>query len=361
MTTTLPQITRQIDDEFTETWYEIRAEAVDNILDAYVVSAALRDAGSFKTQVGSNLITRTVKYGKKSASGFGKGSVLPADEADLETMAIWEWKYFTTPITRSLIDDQQNSGPTKIKDYITKRITAAREAMIEGIEDFLMRDAMHLDNDSSSTMEDAKEPFGIFDFVPDLAATNYRTSSYEYGGIQRDNPWWQHRDFSDDVTINLVTQPNSFDVFAGPAALTVYDDMKKAYRRISNNQKAPNLVIMQGDLYELYENFVDSKDQLIKDATTHLADLGYEVLRFKGKPVIWTDALDTVAGASITTYQALMLDMDAIEVIYDPNLWFDMSEWRVPERQHERVSYISSSMQVISAELRRHGRLKWTA
>ena len=35
--TTLPSLTRTIDDAFLTTWFEIREEAIDNILDATVI------------------------------------------------------------------------------------------------------------------------------------------------------------------------------------------------------------------------------------------------------------------------------------------------------------------------------------
>lgn len=366
---TLPSMTETIDDEFVTTWYDIRAEAIDNILDATVVSAALRDAGCFKTQVGERLITRTIRYGKKTAEGFGKGSVLPSDEEPLETMAWWPWAYFTVPVTRSLIDDQQNAGAGKIKDYVSMRLEAAREGLTEGIEDILMAKDMHFDMYSSTTRSSdsqKKLPYSLFDYIPDLSVVNFWATSqtYAYGNIRREedsgNTWWQHKDFTDDVTVDLSARPNLLDVKDGPVAITLYDDMTNAYNAATKGLESPNLIITTQELFENYDSFASSKDILIKDATTKLADLGYEVFRFKGKPLIWTAGMENV-GASTITKQLIMLNTNHFEIIYDPNLWFDMSDWRVPERQHERVAYISCAMQCIGTQPRRNARILWSA
>ena len=358
MATTLPELTEAIDDEFLSTWYEIRTEAVDNILDANVVSAALREAGCFKAQVGERIITRTVRYGKKTAVGLGRGDVLPADETPLETMAWWPWKYFVVEVTRSLIDDQQNNGPQKIKDYATGRLSAARDALVEKTEDIIMADDIHPDiaGSAGTTLTDAKLPFSLHDIAPYLASTNFQTSGYNYGNIRRDNAWWQHIDF----TAAVSSGTNRKGVKAGPSAITMYDDLVNIHNTIGANKEPPNLYILTQTMYEIFESFVNAKDQLIKEADTRLADLGYDVLRFKGKRLIWTAALATVAG-SAATLQALVLNTDYIDLVYDPNLWFDMSEWRTPARQMDRVAYLTSSLQIVCSQLRRQGRVLWSA
>ena len=89
MATTLPSLTETLDTIFTNTWYEIRAEAIDNILNANVIWAALRQAGSFRPQVGGRFITRTVLYGETPVEAVIKGDLLPEGETELETLARW--------------------------------------------------------------------------------------------------------------------------------------------------------------------------------------------------------------------------------------------------------------------------------
>ena len=89
---TLPQWTKYLDDAFVNTWYEIQSQGIDNILEANVFTAALKNYGCFKTQVGSNIVTRRVEYGKKTTQRFVKGTTLTQSETALDTLAEWDWR-----------------------------------------------------------------------------------------------------------------------------------------------------------------------------------------------------------------------------------------------------------------------------
>ena len=338
-----------LNTQFTETWYEIQAEAADNILDATPITALLKMKGSFKTQRGSDTITRTIRYGEKETFAFKRGSVLPVTENELTTQARWPWAYWGVPITRTFIDDQQNSGPTQIKDYLERRMQAAREALIQKLESIFMVQTIHAGGD---------EPLSIFDAVPDNETTDFFTSGKTFGGITRDNTWWQHIDFTDDVTVDLDTAPNKHDIKAGPAALTMFTDMVNAYNWIGAQREYPDIILTSQSLFELYEDFAVAKDQLIKDDTTRLADLGYDVLRFKGNPITWSSFMeaDTVGKKSL-----IFLNSSWFDVVYDPGTWFEMSSWERPERQLEQVAYIVSAMQNICHQLRTNGRIRWSS
>ena len=51
MPTTLPTLTETFDNAFTHTWYEIRPEAIDNILEATVFTMALKEYGRCPAEV----------------------------------------------------------------------------------------------------------------------------------------------------------------------------------------------------------------------------------------------------------------------------------------------------------------------
>ena len=125
--------------------------------------------------------------------------------------------------------------------------------------------------------------------------------------------------------------------------------MRTLYNSLHNNQSPPNLIITDQNIFETYEDFSADTIQIIKDESTFLADLGFEVLRFKGKPMVWTPG--------ITADQILMLNTDFVEVVYDPGLWFDMTDWKPIPLGMERIAHIMSALNVISGQLRRHGRI----
>jgi hypothetical protein len=326
-----------------ETWYEIREEAIDNILDATIMWLALREYGSLTPQAGGEIITRTIKYGTKNKQNISKGKTLQRSVAKRETMAWHDWKYIAIDVNRTLLDDQKNHGPSKIKDYVTKRIMGAHEDIIQDCEsDLFSWQASDADGDQIN---------GIWDLIPidvdtvtGLPAGNgtstigqTRTTG-SFGNQSRTNTWWQSKQLA-----------------GSNPELNLRNNMTTLYNDISDNVKAPNFIICDQDLYEYYEDEVMDRQQVVRTGfTTLAADLGFEAITFKGKPMSWTSQLDA-------TDKLLMLDMDDIELVYDPDYFFDMTEWFTTPDQLERVAYIISAMQLILSQPRRHGMLDYNA
>lgn len=338
MATTLPVQTRTIDNAFLTTWYDIKAEAIDNILNATVVWAALNGAGCMKEQVGSDLITRTIRYGTTAAVDIARGDTLPQGEDELETMAIWRWRTMASHVQRNLFDDQKNNGPTKIKDLVGMKLAAARDGLEQRFETSVLN--------AIDTTELLKTFQGLNDLVPLVASRSTGT----YGGIARPATY--------AAGANGVSVPATGNTWWGPKYLagtlaTIADDlltdMKKLYNSIHNNQVPPNLILTTQSIFELYEEFALDVVQIIKDETTRLADLGFEVLRFKGKPLVWSPNVDSGS--------MLFLNTDFIDVVYDPQYWFDMTEWKPAPLEPNRIAHIVCFANMVSDQLRRHGRL----
>ena len=334
----IPSLTETLDDTFLSTWYEIRTEAIDNILDATVMWLAMREFGVLTPKVGGRYIDRTILYGTKSKQNISRGSTLQQSVKKLETMAMWEWSYTAVDINRSYIDDQQNSGPDQIKDYVATRIEAARNALIQDLEGDLFKWAAYATDQMN----------GIWDIMPPSTsipaaaayggiATGAATSSSNddatdtFGGIARSNSWWQN-----------LTQAGTL-----PSSVNLLSDMRTAWNTVSANIANPNFIICDQDLYEYYEDEVSDRQQIVRTAFSEIAaDLGFETKTFKGAPISWT------AKMSVSD-KMLMINFDFVELVYDPNSWFDMTPWMDTPNQLERVAYIINSHQLIGTQPRR--------
>jgi len=331
----VPSLTRTIDDAFTHTWFEIRKKAIDNILSATPIVAALREMGCFKTQVGGEFITRTVSYGEKTAEDVTKTSTLPSGEDDIETMARYTWKYLAVHVQRSIMDDQKNNGPNKIKSLVTTKLNAARNALKQKTEGSM--------TNTESILETSNAVGGLMNIVPDNAgeapATTYAsTGTSTLGKIDKNNAWWRHQVKAGiaPMEVNLITSMNNI------------------YNTCSGNfaDEVPKLIITTQAIHELYAEFVQDKVQIVKDASTKLADLGFDVLRFRGKPLIWS--------SDITAGYMKFLNTDYIDVVYDPQLWFEMTEWKPIYNQPTRIAHIMCALETACSSLRRQGSLYLT-
>jgi hypothetical protein len=339
---TLPTFTKTIDNAFTETWYDIKADAIDNVLLATVVWALLKMKGCFVTQVGSDIITETIKYGYNSAAvAVSKGDELGTGEYETETMARWTWRYISTHIQRSLIDDQRNNGKYKIKSYVEKRTREAKEGLQQKFETDLLR--------TNVTDESGKEIQGLDDMVPPNA--NKLTGTY--GTIARPTAY-----ATDSATgVQTPSTGNTFwgpkyKAFTAPLEVNMLSDMKTLYNSLFNNQVAPDLILTTQALFEIYEEFALDQSQIVKNSGssyTQLADLGFETLKFKGKDLTWTP--------NVRASTMKMLTSSTIEVVYDPTVWFDMTEWKPIPTGMDRIAHIVCCMNTKCKELRRNGEL----
>ena len=324
----ISSVSEQMDDVFVHTWYEIRAQAIDNILDATPVTAALRSLGCFKTQVGGRYITRTIKYGTKSATDFKKGDTLSSGEDDIETLARWDWKYFGSHVQRSRTDDQVNNGPEMIKKLVETKLTAARDALSQGLETRLL--AVHGGTGTAETQSALQSIYWILPGATvEVAAADY------YGGITRDNAWWE--------------PATAVDGSSYTAEVDMLDLMETSYNNAGANMEPPKLVLTTQTLFETYAAMATEMSQIIKDASTKLADLGFDVLRFHGKPVVWS--------ANVTAGDVLFLNTDYIDLVYDPSMWFEMTEWKPIPHQLERLSHIVCALNLVCSQLRRQHHL----
>jgi hypothetical protein len=325
-----------LDDAVLETWYEIRPEAIDNILDATPVTAALRDKGRFVPQVGSKYIERTVKYGNQSTQNIEKGDTISSSVPDLETAAFWNFRWLATPVQGSLYDDCENAGKFKNQDYIMKRLQDARDSMAQQLESDIMDSAYR----SADTF--ASEASKYIQGIPDIVTNStYNDGDITYGGINRsDNSWWR---------INLKQ-------WTSPREVNLLSDMRNLYNTCYAHQEPINFILTDQTTFELYEEFAEDKTQLVKDTGSRLADLGYEVLRYKGKPLLWSDNVGASYNPTASS-DMMMLNLNFIDFVYDPNCFFDMTDFKKIHNQLEREAQLVTRCNLVSSQLRRHGLL----
>jgi len=331
--------TTTIDDVFTQTWMQIKPEAIDNILNSIVVTAALKEAGSFKAQVGGDLITRTIRYGTESASAVEKGDTLPQGEPTLKTMARWEFRNIASHVQRSLFDDRENQGQFRIASYVQDRLQAAREAIEDKIETRLLS--------AEVTGETGKELQSLLDLLPHWD----NRSTGTYGQIARPTAYGSSNLVQSPSTGNTWWGPN-YKLLSAPVEVNLLSDLKDGFLGVSQfgrGAETPNLLMANLATTALYEDYALDSVQIVKDSGTFLADLGFKVLRFKGVP--WVAATGVPAS---DTYGVLGLNTNFIEFVYDPTLWFEMTNWKDIPLQGERIAHIIASCNLVSAQPRRH-------
>lgn len=352
---TLPVLTRTIADDFVNTWYEIRAMVIDQVLQATIFWAALKNFGALKPQDGGEYITRTVRYGQKTTQRFSKGSTLSQSVKKLDTMARWDWRFFLVDVNRTLIDDAKNSGPYKIKDYLTARLEAAREALIQDLESYITQWGGYYDGDA--------QPNGLYDICPlgtaetavgTGSASDSQSSGTANGNIARSNNFWKNwysASGTSAVDATRIAGPTN-----APYALNFVSDLRHIYNKVNAQQEPPNFILMDQDIFEAYEDEVMDKLQVVRNSFTRQAgDLGFEAITFKGATMSYSSKL-------ASTKHVFLLNMNHVELPYHPNVWFDATDWKGTSNQLETVMYIvCMTPGLITAQPRRHGSMEYAS
>lgn len=329
-TTTLPTFTKTIDNAFTTTWYQIQAQAADNILNSTVIWAMLKMKGCFKPQSGGTNIERTVKYALPTTKAVVKGDILGAGEIENRTAAFWTFRNLSIHIQRSLFDDRANRGQFKIVDYVSDRLEDASDSLRQQYESDILRAAV--------TDESGKELQGLNDMIP----TSANRATGTYGGINRPTTY-----ASDLPTVgNIWWSPRYLQLTANPE-VNLLSNMKVFYNTVSNNQEAADVIVTSKNLYELYQDFGLDQTQLL--GNQRLLDLGFTSAKYNGSDIIWT--------SNMSVDDMLFLNTRWIDVVYDPGMYFEMTPWQTIPGQVERIAYIICTMNIVSKQLRRHGRL----
>jgi len=352
---TLPILTKTLDDDFVNTWYEIRSQVVDNILEATVLTLALKENGCLKTQTGGQYgWTDTVGYGTKTAQRFQKGSTLSQSTPSLDTMAYLKWRFFCVDVNRSLVDDMKNRGKYQIKSYLSRRLEAARNALVQDIESYLFQ--------WGSYYAAPEQPNGLWDIAaPDTALTtggdgsdsDTYASGTSNGNISRTNAWWRN------WTMHPSATANNTNKVAGPTnapySLNLVPDMRHFWNCVTANQEAPNFILCDQDIYEAYEDEASDKIQIVRTAFNRkAADLGFETITFKGATMTYS--------AKMQAKHIVMLNLNHVVMNYHPNAWFDMTNWKETANQLERVAYIvCMTPGLATAQPRRHGVMRYAS
>lgn len=336
MAVSLPSQTRLIDTMFTTTWYEIQAKATDNILDATPTMAALKTLGRLKTQMGGDRIFKTIRYNIHTANAVGDQGTLSMDDPDTETGAEWTWRNLEASIVRNIFEDTRNRGPAKIKSLVATKLASARDSHPQKIEARL--------HGAHVSAEGGEEIQSFNDMVPSVSEYTAGT----YGKITRPSAF---------TTTNGIAAPSGGNTFWGskyrsataPAAMNLVSDMVKMWNGVGENMENPDLILCDKTLFETYELAAVAKEQIVKQTTTRMADLGFEVMQFKGAMMVWSP--------NMTASTMKFMTSKYIELIYDPAMWFSMDDWKPVENQPKRVAHILSTCNLTASALRRFGLL----
>lgn len=340
----LPVLSKTIDDAFLQTWFDMKAELVDNILDATPVYAALRALGAIDTQVGSEYITKKISYAYKAPQRIGAGTTMQQSRTKSKTMAMYEWFFQGVDIVRTLVDDQRNAGPEKMVDYVNDEIADATSGLSQTLESDLFGFAAYCENHPNGLFDFVTVNDGTDDFDIDGIDCPAQTSG-TLGNIDKSNSWWQSN-------ILRSTNPD----------YNLISDMNTLYNNIWANRagtERPDLIITTQELYEIYQSEIGER-RSINDSNlvNTLSDLGIGACQFQGAVMIWSANMNKLVDTEDNPQNVMLfINTRYLGLVIDPGFWFEMLDWRTPVDGLEKVTYIVTCQNLVGSQPRSVGAL----
>lgn len=322
----------------------------DNIFKDSAFLAALRLMDAVQKQNGGERIRAPLMYGDnstvKSYSGYDTLDTTPQDGM---TTAFYEWREIGGTISISRKEERQNSGEAAIISLLQSKIKQAEMTMRETLNRQLL-----LGTVSGATFVPGNEgkdlnPLGYF-----LRKNNTLdpTSGGNVGNIAASNTWWRHQ--------TAVADNSSADTGNAFALnVTTYKGLVVALKRMYNHCSrgtggSPNLVVMDQNTFETYENALDDK---VRYTNTRMADMGFDTIKLRGATCIWDEVVPDVDNGTeqLTRGTAFFLNTNFYKLIIDSQTDIVTTPFVEPENQTAKTAKILFMGNAAVSNLRKLG------
>lgn len=261
-----------------------------------------------------------------SYSSFGQIDVTPADGI---TSAFFDWRQAAAAVSISGLEEFKNRGSERVFDLLKERTTQA----VLGLEDLfskgLIQGQAAIDGTSTTTARTSAVNGSYFvDPLPLLVSYG---GTGTIGGIAAGTETWWKNQTADDTS-------SSFAGFL-KALRNMYNLCSKGGGGAAGS---PNLHLTNQDTFELYESALAAMHQ---NQSYVNADIPFQNVQFKGKPVIWDENVvdaknaDTdPAGSDEGTWY--MLNTNYLGLTVDSQHNFSVGDFVNPENQDAKTALV---------------------
>lgn len=306
---------------------KVRSKVEDNITSTCKLLYFYRKSGNWKTvNSGGDKYRVSLMYELAAAdsySSFGQIDVTPTDGI---TSAFFDWRQAATAISISGLEEFKNRGSERVFDLLKERTTQS----VLGLEEFFNKGFLQGNGAAAIATAKTSTVNGSV-FIDPLPLLVEYSPSTSVGGISPSTEtWWKN-----------VSTDDSSTTFAG---------FLKALRKLNNDcskggggaSGAPDFHLCDQSTFELYESALASLHQ----NTSYVnADIPFQNVLFKGKPVVWDDMVVdaknndlTPAGSDSGTWYALNSTYMGVSIDREHN--FSVGDFVQPENQDAKTAIV---------------------
>ena len=263
----------------------------DKIADAIsTANAALyfyKKKGNWEgTKSGGKQLHKSVMYQLQTIRPLGSYGVVNVNPIDSHTSVYFDWVQTAVPVSFSDMEEFKTSGDESIETIVKAKYAQAKASLDDFFSKALLQgqgmvDGASITTEVSSPLDGSTFIDPIFKFAPLL-----NTASKTVGGVdQSTNSWWQ----------NQVVDSSASTLGAFLAELRTLH--VRCQRGGGGADKAPDFHLVDERTYNVYEKALSVFHQ---NSSYAKADIPFENVIFKGKPVIPDELMPDLKNLSTT-------------------------------------------------------------
>jgi len=302
----------------------------DNIFNSSLLLKKMRARPDVLT--GGTKIIEPLLYAKGRAGWYSEWDLLDVSPKETRTAAEFEWKDVYANMTISKQQENKVTGDEAVLNLIQTESTIAEKSIIDQVST-----ALFSDGTDTTTAHGLRHIIGY---------------DRTLGGIDSSIYTWWDANVAVDINSNYSTTNLTAGNLADPTSdYYLPKVMRKAWIKCIHGGEMPDLVVVSDGLYDLYEQVSEGKQDFPLTASVkYAADLGFEVLNFKGRPVIYDEYCPGSYMFFINTNYFLL------RIRSTDN--FTMGEWQKPANQQTRMAQITCELQFTTNNSRYHGKIQ---
>jgi len=312
-----------------------------------VVFKMLKNKG--KKLQGGPKIVKSVAYQYNKGGAFGRGTQMDLSGEQNATAAKYKWKYYYWPVSITLQDEAENSGPTQIHDLMETKMQVLNFGATEMLANHLLNGYYAGTGfpNSAGDGRDASLVINSLDHALDDSSATLTTllaggADDTYGEIDKGNDTW----WGGNVTS-----------FGGAAHGPVYSNLALAYTKAHDGDIRPNVGLINPVGFDAYLGSQQSQQQFSTTQQTPDLLAGFRAAMFNGIP-LYADkhvaSESTVTASKISRVYFLNTDFMDIVTHSSWDMKLKDGSWQAPIDQGAKVAVVIWAGNIITWDPRRH-------
>jgi hypothetical protein len=262
-----------------------------------------------------------------SYSSFGQIDVTPSDGM---TSAFFDWRQAAAAVSISGLEEFKNRGSERVFDLLKERTTQS----VLGLETLFTKGILQGQGsiDSTSLTTARSSSLNGSSFIDPLPLLVSKDGTGTVGSISASSETWWKNQFKDDASTT----------FAG-----FLQSLRNMYNLCSKGggggTGAPDYHLCDQNTFELYESALAAAHQ---NPSYQNADIPFQNVSFKGKPVVWDESVPDVKNNDLTVGSGsdcgtwYMLNSNYLGVTVDSQHNFSVGDMVSPENQDAKTALI---------------------